>query len=129
MRLRASHQQQIDALLEAGITPFVTIFHWDLPLELDKRYGGFLATGKDKEVFLADFESYAALCFRSFGDRVKHWITHNEVSYYVGKLTVAYDFYTLHGRCTKGSLDGHVQRRVDARSQSSIVPRPSSCLL
>jgi beta-glucosidase len=53
----------------------VTIFHWDHPLELENRYGGFY---DDKEIVL-DFLSYAQLCFDRFGGRVKHWITINEV--------------------------------------------------
>ena len=72
---------QIDALLEAGITPLVTLFHWDTPLELHKRYRGFLAVGDDQNRFLHDFERYARLCFKEYGGRVKHWITHNEVSF------------------------------------------------
>jgi beta-glucosidase len=45
-------------------------------LELENRYGGFY---DDKEIVL-DFLCYAQLCFDRFGDRVKHWITINEVS-------------------------------------------------
>ena len=70
---------QIDGLLEAGITPFVTLFHWDTPLELRKRYRGFLASGTEQQQLLADFERHATLCFAEYGDRVKHWISHNEV--------------------------------------------------
>jgi beta-glucosidase len=67
--------RQIDALLEAGITPWVTIFHWDHPAELESRYGGFSNT----EEIVQDFLSYAQLCFQRFGDRVQNWITINEV--------------------------------------------------
>jgi beta-glucosidase len=66
--------------LNAGITPFVTLFHWDTPLALEERYGGFNATGHQKEELMQDWERYAALVFDTFGDRVKHWITHNEVN-------------------------------------------------
>ena len=75
---------QIDGLLEAGITPFVTLFHWDTPLELHKRYRDFLALGDGQQRLLEDFERYATLCFAEFGDRVKHWITHNEVCRQIG---------------------------------------------
>ncbi|KAG8983628.1 hypothetical protein FRB93_007108 [Tulasnella sp. JGI-2019a] len=68
----------IDGLLTANITPMITLYHWDLPLELEKRYHGWLANGLDKEKFLDDFENYASLLFRTYGDRVKHWSTINE---------------------------------------------------
>lgn len=63
-----------DDLLAAGITPFVTLFHWDLPDELYKRYGGFL----NKDEFVADFAHYSRVVFEALGSRVKHWITFNE---------------------------------------------------
>ncbi|RMJ25897.1 beta-glucosidase [Aspergillus sp. HF37] len=66
--------QFVDDLHAAGITPLVTLFHWDLPLELEKRYGGFL----NKDEFVADFANYARIVFNAFGSRVKHWITFNE---------------------------------------------------
>ncbi|WWC58901.1 uncharacterized protein I303_101446 [Kwoniella dejecticola CBS 10117] len=61
-------------MVTAGIVPWVTIFHWDHPAALEKRYEGFF---NDTEV-VQDFVSYAKLCFDSFGDRVKNWITINE---------------------------------------------------
>lgn len=64
----------IDRLHAAGIVPLVTLYHWDLPDELDKRYGGLL----NKEEFVADFTHYARVLFAAFGSRVKHWITFNE---------------------------------------------------
>ncbi|KAJ5147000.1 uncharacterized protein N7443_001403 [Penicillium atrosanguineum] len=64
----------VDDLLEAGIVPMLTLFHWDLPEELQKRYGGFL----NKEEFVADFAHYARLVYNAFGSKIKHWITFNE---------------------------------------------------
>ncbi|WVY96726.1 hypothetical protein V8G54_028877 [Vigna mungo] len=55
------------------LEPFVTIFHWDLPQALEDEYDGFLSPD-----IVNDFQDYAELCFKEFGDRVKHWITLNE---------------------------------------------------
>jgi beta-glucosidase len=63
----------IDELLANGITPYVTLFHWDVPQALEAAYGGFLSSQ-----IVADFADYVDLCFWEFGDRVKHWITLNE---------------------------------------------------
>jgi beta-glucosidase len=68
----------IDELLANGITPFVTLFHWDTPQALEDRYGGML----NKEAYTPDFVNYARVCFERLGDRVKHWITYNEPGVY-----------------------------------------------
>lgn len=63
----------VDDLIAAGITPFITLFHWDVPQELDVRYGGLL----NRTEFPLDFENYARVCFKAF-PKVKNWITFNE---------------------------------------------------
>ncbi|KAL5775428.1 hypothetical protein ACOSP7_012985 [Xanthoceras sorbifolium] len=63
----------INALLLKGIRPFVTLTHYDIPQELEDRYGGWLSPQVQK-----DFEYYAEICFKYFGDRVKFWATFNE---------------------------------------------------
>uniref|UniRef100_A0A0E0P047 beta-glucosidase n=1 Tax=Oryza rufipogon TaxID=4529 RepID=A0A0E0P047_ORYRU len=56
-----------------GITPYVNLYHYDLPLALEKKYGGWL------NAKMADlFTEYADFCFKTFGNRVKHWFTFNE---------------------------------------------------
>ncbi|XP_047319443.1 beta-glucosidase 12-like [Impatiens glandulifera] len=70
----------INQLLSKGIQPSITIFHWDLPQALEDEYGGFLSSR-----IVDDFKDFAELCFKEFGDRVKHWITMNEPwSYSIG---------------------------------------------
>lgn len=69
----AYYSNLVDALLAEGITPFVTLFHWDLPSALDDAYGGF-----ESEAIVADFVAYARVLFTHLGDRVKNWITINE---------------------------------------------------
>ncbi|KAF7556903.1 hypothetical protein G7046_g6165 [Stylonectria norvegica] len=68
------YNRLIDGLLARGITPWVTLYHWDLPQGIHDRYGGWL----DVEESQRDFERYARVCYERFGDRVKDWITLNE---------------------------------------------------
>ncbi len=62
----------VDGLLEAGLEPFPTLYHWDLPQALQDR-GGW--TSRETAARLAD---YAALVVARLGDRVKRWVTLNE---------------------------------------------------
>ena len=68
----AFYDRLIDRLLAANITPWVTLFHWDLPQALQQR-GGFL--NRDMVEWFGD---YAAIVAARLGDRVKHWMTFNE---------------------------------------------------
>ncbi|KAL2754649.1 glycoside hydrolase family 1 protein [Sodiomyces alcalophilus JCM 7366] len=67
------YRKFVDDLLEAGITPFITLLHWDVPDGLEKRYGGLL----NREEFPLDFEHYARVVFKSI-PKCKNWITFNE---------------------------------------------------
>lgn len=69
----AFYNRLIDALLQKGIQPFVTLHHFDMPHELEVRHVGWLGAGIREE-----FEHYADVCFRAFGDRVRFWTTFNE---------------------------------------------------
>lgn len=71
------YDRLIDSLLEAGIEPYATMFHWDLPQELFIR-GGWLSPEIPKW-----FGDYAALITQRYSDRVKHWMTLNEPQVFV----------------------------------------------
>ncbi|HEX5307169.1 MAG TPA: GH1 family beta-glucosidase [Dyella sp.] len=66
------YSRLVDALLEHGITPNATLFHWDLPAALDDR-GGWL--NRDSAHWFAD---YAEIMFKALDDRVPMWTTLNE---------------------------------------------------
>ena len=66
------YSRLVDELLEAGINPYVTLYHWDLPQVLQDQ-GGWPARST-----VDAFLEYADLASRKLGDRVKHWMTINE---------------------------------------------------
>ncbi|HEY4575375.1 MAG TPA: GH1 family beta-glucosidase [Thermoanaerobaculia bacterium] len=66
------YRRLVDALLENGIQPLVTLYHWDLPAALDDR-GGWL----NRDV-MSWFAEYAQVMFRALDDRVRMWATLNE---------------------------------------------------
>lgn len=66
------YDRLVDGLLEAGIAPTATLFHWDLPSELEAD-GGWI-----NRATIDAFAEYAALVGERFADRVAHWIPINE---------------------------------------------------
>ena len=76
------YDRLVDGLLAAGIEPWVTLYHWDLPQTL-QDLGGW--ANRDVARWFAD---YADVVSRRLGDRVQRWITHNEpwVVAFVGHL-------------------------------------------
>jgi len=67
------YKKLLDSLLEHDITPYVTLFHWDLPLYLQEKFGGFY--NRQCSDYFAD---YAAIVAKELGDRAGNWITLNE---------------------------------------------------
>lgn len=103
----------IDTLLDNGIRPFVTLFHWDFPLALQHK-GGWLSPDAPR-----CFADYASLVATRLSDRVTDWITHNEPQCFVALghrdarhapglklppadvLTVAHHALLAHGHATR----------------------------
>ena len=67
------YSRLLDALLERGIEPVVTLYHWDLPQALEDEGGGWRNRDTTER-----FAEYAAAAFDAFGDRVRFWLTINE---------------------------------------------------
>ncbi|QOJ00514.1 MAG: beta-glucosidase [Phycisphaeraceae bacterium] len=74
----AFYDRLVDTLLDAGITPWVTLFHWDYPKALADR-GGWLSPDSPRW-----FEDYARVIVDALSDRVSHWITINEPQIFIG---------------------------------------------
>lgn len=129
----------VDELLAVGITPYATLYHWDLPQALDDA-GGWLV----RETVDA-FADYAGVVAEALGDRVHHWITHNEpwVAAFLGyrdgvfapgrtdfleALTAAHHILLSHGRAVPvirdASPDAVVGIALDCRPAFPATKRP-----
>ncbi|MDP2137973.1 MAG: GH1 family beta-glucosidase [Candidatus Didemnitutus sp.] len=83
------YHRLFDSMQNHGITPWVTLFHWDLPQALEDR-GGWRSRCVPEA-----FAHYADVAVKAFGDRVKHWITLNEIR-----------CFTIHGYGGLGKAPG-----------------------
>lgn len=121
------YDRLVDELLNVGIEPYVTLYHWDLPSAL-QRVGGWAV--RDTAYRFAD---YVAIVAQRLGDRVHRWITHNEpwVTAFVGNyegrhapgwqdlglaLQVAHHLALSHGLCVPV-----LRERGDERTRVGIT--------
>lgn len=120
------YNRLVDGLLHAGIEPWVTLYHWDLPQALQDR-GGWPARDTAKA-----FADYAEVVARHLGDRVKHWMTLNEpwvsavLGHYLGIHAPGHKDLTETARATHHLLLGHgwavpLIHRDSAGSQVGVV--------
>jgi beta-glucosidase len=129
------YDRLVDALLEAGIEPFATLYHWDLPSALG-REGGWL-----RRTTAYAFADYAEVVTRRLGDRVAHWMTLNEpwCSAYLGyalgthapglrdrqaAVDAAHHLLLAHGlavACMRTLLPSHAQIGI-AQALNKIYP-------
>jgi beta-glucosidase len=121
------YSRLVDELLAAGIRPFVTLYHWDLPVELHDR-GGW--TNRDIAGWFSD---YAAIMVRSLGDRVRDWITLNEpwctafLGYATGEHAPGIRNLRLAMQATHNTLLAHgqalqaIRAAGDAHTQAGIT--------
>lgn len=79
----AFYNKIIDSLISKGIKPFVTLYHYDLPLVLQQQ-GGW-----ENRQTAAAFAEFAKVCYAAFGDRVKLWTTLNEPYYSLSSMYLA----------------------------------------
>ncbi len=127
------YNKLIDCLVDNGIQPWITLYHWDLPLALQLEEDGWLG-----ESISDHFAAFARVCFESFGDRVTHWITINEA--WVGAILGYGQGVFAPGRTSNSEpyLAGHhlllahakavnVYRREFQKEQKGIIGMTNNC--
>ena len=72
------YNRVIDCCLEQGVTPWITLYHWDLPEALQQK-GGWV-----NRSVIQWFSHFVDTCIKKFGDRVKHWMVLNEPMVFTG---------------------------------------------
>ena len=106
----------INTCLELGIEPWITLYHWDLPLSLEEQ-GGW-----PNRKMIDWFSAYCEVCTNAFGDRVKHWIVLNEPAGFTtlgylagmhapGKTNLNYYLAAVHHVCLCQAEAGRIIRR------------------
>jgi 6-phospho-beta-glucosidase len=73
----AYYNDVINELIKNGITPMITLDHYDIPLPLQEKYNGFYSRH-----VVELFANFTEICVSAFGDRVKYWMTFNEQNDY-----------------------------------------------
>ena len=73
----AFYDRLIDHCLALGITPWITLYHWDLPQVLENRQGRQPGGWTNRKI-VAWFMEFVDICTKAFGHKVKHWIILNE---------------------------------------------------
>ncbi len=123
------YNRVIDFCLECGITPWITLYHWDLPQKLEEL-GGW--TNRD---ILGWFEGYVAHCAKHFGDRVRHWMVLNEpmvftgAGYFLGvhapgKKGFTHFLPAVHHACLCQAVGGKVLRSL---VRNAVIGTTFSC--
>ena len=127
------YDRLVDGLLAAGITPYVTLYHWDLPQVLQDR-GGWAS--RETALRLAD---YAGVVAGALGDRVTDWVTINEPScvawlgYLEGRQAPGHTDLTEAVLASYNVLLGHGLAAAAVRASAAkppkvgIVINPSPC--
>ena len=86
------YEDVIDECRKYGIEPLITLNHYEVPFELVKKYRGYY---NRKTIDL--FVKYATTCFERFKDKVKYWLTFNEINMTLMSPTVG-NLYSEIGR-------------------------------
>ncbi len=133
------YRELAEALLESGIEPYATLYHWDLPQALQDRGGWHNRDTVDA------FVRYASVVVENLGDSIRHWITHNEpwvasmlghqtgehapgITDWTTALRAGHHILLSHGRSLPVLKESHPDSRVgialDCRPAAPASDRP-----
>src|SRR5437762_700016 len=127
------YDRLVDELLEAGITPWLTLYHWDLPQALQEN-GGW--ANRDTAY---RFREFAVAVYAALGDRVSHWTTFNEplcsslIGYASGEhapglrdpraaLAAVHHQHLAHGLAVEALRDGPVHKLGITLNLTNAIP-------
>jgi len=131
----AFYDKLIDGLLKAGIDPWITLFHWDMPQGLQDK-GAWMNSDIPKH-----FEDYAALLASKLGDRVSNWMTFNEPQCFIGigyssgihapgdkrsmrdLLLMYFNFHLAHGRAVQA-----IRQNAKLKANIGMAPCTSGAI-
>ena len=129
----AFYDRLIDDLLGAGITPWITLFHWDYPQALQQRGGWMVRESADW------FADYAQAAVVRYSDRVKHWFTHNEpevfifLGHHLGThapgekrpwadiLRISHNVMLAHGKAVQ-AMRAHARQKIEIGYVAALWP-------
>jgi beta-glucosidase len=117
------YKKFVDKLLENGIEPFCTLYHWDLPQALQDK-GGW-----DNRETIDAFVNYAEVMFKEFNGKIKNWITFNEpwcvsfLSNYIGvhapgnkdlqlATNIAHHLMVAHGKAVQKFRELNIEGQI-----------------
>ncbi|WP_414689504.1 family 1 glycosylhydrolase, partial [Oenococcus oeni] len=69
------YDDMFDECLKYGIQPVITLSHFEMPYHLVKEYGGW-----SNRKMIEFFDRFAEVCFKRYKDKVKYWMTFNEIN-------------------------------------------------
>jgi len=129
------YSRLVDELLAAGIRPFATMFHWDLPQSLEDRLGGWRS--RDTAKIFADYVAYTS---KHLAPRVKDFFTINEFACYIDegygsgtkapghKIPRAQFCQTRHFALLAHGLAAQALRANAPKAQIGIAENPTLCI-
>ncbi|MDK2973201.1 MAG: beta-glucosidase [Candidatus Sumerlaeota bacterium] len=130
------YERLVDGMLARGIKPVLTLYHWDLPLALEEKHGGWRS-----RVTAEAFAEYARLVAERLGDRVPYWTTFNEMPVFAelgyragihapglkldekGVRTVIHNILLAHGLGVQA-----LRAALPAQSKIGVVHNPWACV-